>query len=254
MNSPQDLELANELTSVGFDIVQPFETNWYNEILDDEGLTDLLRLESNCRAYLIGNTKNLWNMFLKWCQDKEGTIPEHPVNTYTEEKVSEIAKRYFTSPELHWSHNIMSNKLISMQRISVLTGLTFQDNSTHLSVNPVYGSWLAFRAVLVVLGETGSRARFDKPKRLENFLTAEQQEVAVTAWDRAMKLATPESLVIESLHCKEPASDAERIQAWIALRYVVDRPEWEYTKNQVWYHYSKDFKYVQADLDLLERG
>ncbi|CAN0351537.1 unnamed protein product [Phaeothamnion confervicola] len=51
--------------------------------------------------------------------------------------------------QVHYPYEMAPGRLVAVQRMAVVAGLCFLDPGTHLCVHPVYGPWLAFRAVLL---------------------------------------------------------------------------------------------------------
>lgn len=243
--------IQKELRRGGFDLCHPIHTSWYNALIEEEGLVEngtlralpappagasLVSIEDgnngttiNCNALLIGNTKNIWPVFLEWLaakvEEKKGEADTTTNNTMcTEEKklVGQIVSPFdafveeaipqalqhackgnskLISYELFWSNgnrqkftkeriirssdesttidnndsaqsssnnnNNASNYhcfkneehsfLVSMQRVANTTGEYWHDTeSTKLCVHPEYGTWTAFRAIVVFETETSS--------------------------------------------------------------------------------------------------
>ena len=164
--------------NAGFDICHFFDPVWYNRRLDDEGLLDLVRLptcssstttNNSTLTVLVGNTKHLWPLFLQWCrskqqqQEEEQQLPTNPLNTYCQEQIQRIVAKHFTAKQacintsnndnnrIFWSNSLHRDTLISMQRVAAVSGLAYLDTEgTLLSVHPVFGPWLSYRAVVVV--------------------------------------------------------------------------------------------------------
>ena len=137
-----------------------------------------------CNAILIGNTKHIWPFFLSWMSTRsevEG-LSRHinPFDDFVEENILCALERCLTSSkpteldggrissyELFRSDGrrtmIVINDdgmlsyypheesfLVSMTRVATTTGKYWNDNeATKLCVHPEYGTWTAFRAVVV---------------------------------------------------------------------------------------------------------
>jgi len=226
-----------DLLEAGYSICHPFDTSLYNKQLEEENV-DLIRLNPGRRALLIGNHKTLWPIFLKALPEEPFKDTDNPLDTYTERTFDILAKRYLQEYTIHFSHTLDS--IVSMQRIAVLSGLVYQDSETHSTVHPVYGPWLAFRAVIVT---NQSSETMPKPVPQPCLLSPFQKTQAQKAFAKALEISSAESLELASL--SQVSRDDARTQAWINVRLACDlAPAYCYSQNQLWYHYTKDPKYL----------
>ena len=78
--------IRKELRQSGFDLCHPIHTSWYNNIIKNEGLVENGTLnmlpepqpsallddgdDAIYNALLVGNTKTIWPVFLKWLESK----------------------------------------------------------------------------------------------------------------------------------------------------------------------------------------
>ncbi|MGK3736743.1 MAG: hypothetical protein ACI8RD_003485 [Bacillariaceae sp.] len=143
--------------------------------------------QKKTKAYLIGNTKHLWPIFLRWLDDenkkeiikrnnKEGNSNDEeihisdPLDTYEQTVIENIVRRELSLPvcgdtnnesgnsnipypyyDLYYSSVYLNPKrLISMGRIASYAGFSYLDDETHLNIHPEYGTWHSYRAVLLV--------------------------------------------------------------------------------------------------------
>lgn len=209
----QQLGIATELKNeYGFDIFHSFDPQWYNDLLlqEDNGINLPLLLMApttttgtptrsycnnscssevqitqttiadnycteNYHAFLIGNTKYLWNFFVRWYKNKNlHPTLINPLDTYVQESIESVVQKWFgtssrcdqpnstrteeekdagTSWRLYWSATMdnTNNDMVSMQRIAMISGFSYYDiEHTKLSIHPVYGAWHSFRAVLLI--------------------------------------------------------------------------------------------------------
>ncbi|VEU45212.1 unnamed protein product [Pseudo-nitzschia multistriata] len=201
-------KLADALRCAGFDIFHgPFSPKKYNDLLECEGLEGLSRLpeerrctgssgsnssgsNSDYEAYLIGNTKHLWPVFLDWLQLRRqsaastatatatttaSSIEAHPLDTYERTAIERVVRESLGPDEekgkgkdancntncdtnacrcyeLFFSSDLGTG-LVSMARVASCSGFSYLDPHTHLSIHPRYGTWHSYRAVLLLASE-----------------------------------------------------------------------------------------------------
>ena len=231
------MALAQDLREHGFDICHSFHPKWYNDMLRDENLDLVLLPETNYSAVLIGNTKHLWPYFCQWYQKSEK--PDNPLDTYCQECLQRILSRHGVS-RIYWSHSCGRNELVSMQRVAAVSGFAYHDDSSHLTVHPVYGAWHSFRAVAVF---SSSSNDVPPPQRLPCLLSATEKERAAAALNYALQVSDSENLC-NQLHGKI-VNNEKVCMAWIAVRDCVETgKEYRFDENQLMYHYTKDVNYI----------
>lgn len=92
---------------------------------------------------LVGNTRALWDVFTRSRREEED-----PLDRYVERAVREV----FPSAVIRWAH---VPPFFPIQQVARDAGLAWLSDS-HLSVHPIYGPWIALRAV--VEGDFGAVA------------------------------------------------------------------------------------------------
>jgi hypothetical protein len=237
--------LRDALFGIGFDIFHgPFSPVVYNDILESEGLVRsglLSKLPEELRtttanktntrattAYLIGNTKHLWPVFLRWLHeenrskqqelvagddddhtDGERILIEDPLDTYEQSAIRDVVERVCgwnqkdenkmedSSSEgmLYWSSDLDPARMVSMARIASCTGFSYLDPHTHLSVHPTFGTWHSYRAVLLLPEESSvspcsEPPPFQTPTFLPNPVSPLEMRAAQEAFDMALETST----------------------------------------------------------------
>jgi hypothetical protein len=264
--------IRNALATAGFDICHSFHPKLYNDCIQKRNLP-LRPLPENELGYLIGNTKRFWPIFLKWLQEQrqrretteeDDAVQQHPVDTYVKDKIVDVLNKEMgmetgpaaTNYEIYWSDEYDMDLLVSMGWVASCSGFAYLDEITHLTVHPVYGTWHSFRAVVVIK---------DSPKYnpTDNIaaaitlqpclLTEKEQESAKLAMDKALRMCEEARLSTQQPHKAMMESD-ETAMAWIDLRdCIVSRgKDFRFDENQLWYHYTKDVKYLEAALTTIE--
>ena len=278
--------LASALSSCGFDICHPFHPSWYNTAVEKANLTDQLRFlpVSKCpehpSAFLIGNTRHLWEIFLDWVEKKrtsgKANLGENPLDEYTKEAITNAVERSahlfsnkltFNDENSHaalddrkyyifWSDTTIttaaasSTFLVSMQRIAQVSGFCFlDDTATMMAVNPVFGTWMSFRAAVVFYPATAgtTNASADRsssttnnpaspcpPKLLQCLVSSQEQEMG-------------RALMMSAMAVAEEGNNGDDVHKyWIAIRdcISVGRDKYRFTENQLLYHYTKDKRYL----------
>jgi len=251
--APADSEaLARQLDSVGFDLCTSFRSSWYNDLIRSLGLaTDedhvggtafkLISLPDFGRggdalAVLIGNSKAMWPIFLRWlCKQPNPDQIEDPVDDFADEAIRSAVASFAgsTKYDIFWAADYSPERLVDMNRVSLVSGMCYFSEEMFLSVHPTFGSWVAFRAVVVFdlpathLGEAA-------PERLPSLLTAEEEAAARVAFAEAMRASSEVEMTPKGM----PLHIAYK---WAALRDCVGvGREHKYSNLQSEYHYTKD--------------
>lgn len=206
----------------GFDIVQPFRLDAYNRSaprpLPDFGRRAAL-------ALLVGNSRFLWDVFSRTLRrEPERLEDEHPLDRYATDRITEAAEMLNAAHTIAWAHTPPPDS-IPVQRIAHAAGLAWLSPS-HLSVHPVFGPWLAFRAVIVVDEESG----LAEPLVARDPCTACAKPCL---GELARAVAASRSL--------DQAAVNEHFELWRRVRDVC--PEGtlhRYDEDQLRYHYTKE--------------
>lgn len=148
---PDDVRIYERIRAAcaarGLDLAQPLRASWYNQTVEPEHrLPDLGR--ASALAVILGNTRALWPRLTEALAADAGLAGHpDPVDCYCErvvhEAMAEIAERWL----VRFAHD--GPPRIAIQRLAHVAGLAHLAPS-HLSVHPVYGPWIALRAVVVV--------------------------------------------------------------------------------------------------------
>jgi len=246
----QKVSLENDLFAVGFDICHSFHPSVYNEYIAKQNLPlNPLASEETSTGYLIGNTKHLWPIFMKWYNSSESKI-DNPLDNYCQTSIDAILTDHFRSPfsiQVYWSSESCADKLVSMQRAAYCSGLSYLDSKSHLTIHPIYGTWHSFRAVVVVTNKdktnVGTRSLSASIPALTRLLTPQEEKEAQAALCRALQLSD-ENRLCDQLHGKGPSEEVAA--AWIAVRDCISQGnEYRFDDNQLWYHYTKDTMYLR---------
>jgi len=137
--------------------------------------------------------------------------------------------------QISWSWD-KGDRLVSMQRVAVASALCYHDSETQLAIHPVFGAWVAFRAVLVLDAPAPAT---DAPAKLSCLLTDAEKAAAREAMAAALR-ASDESNLCTQLHGAKGMERDVRL-AWAALRDCVGvGKDQRYSADQLEYHYTKD--------------
>jgi methylmalonic aciduria homocystinuria type C protein len=134
----------------GFDLAQSFAVCWYNDaVAPEQRLPDFGR--ARALGVLIGNSRALWLPFLAaWRADTALRAASDPLDRYTETRLSPPVERLGVRAAVRWAHEPPPR--IVMQRLAHLSGLA-PLAPMGLNIHPVYGPWIALRAVIVLDAE-----------------------------------------------------------------------------------------------------
>ena len=228
MNSPapyrQICDLLAELCRpAGFDLLQPLQVGWYNRAVSEAyRLPDFS--EPSSLAVLVGNTRALWRPF---CQALSGddalATAVAPLDEYTERVLRAAVDGLAVPSVVRFGHQPPPHR-VAMQRLAHVAGLAYLAPS-HLSVHPVYGPWIALRAV-VVIDRPGPPGPAPEPPR-----PCECEGHCLPFLERA--LADSQELAQRSVQASW--------RSWLAIRDAcpVGRQH-RYGERQIRYHYLHD--------------
>lgn len=215
--------------SPAFSLVWPLTVGRYNATLIDR--PDMrLPFRASALAVLIGNTKDAWEPVKGFCRERAqatGSVPDNPF----EDMLGEALDVALSSQELRqhqhrtfWSHRVEEGELIAMSRAAEASGHVKTEPISHLSWHPVYGPWVAFRA-LVVFPEVS----------LDDVLDDVERPVApvdIHGDHTSIKLAMD--------HALAAPGDWKR---WVSVRDTVSEMVGggrRYSDQQIAYHYAGD--------------
>jgi methylmalonic aciduria homocystinuria type C protein len=224
--------LANALAPRGFDLTRAVAVSAYNH-----AVAPPLRLPDHGRAgalaVVIGNTRALWPRFVAALRaDAALAEDRNPLDRYTELAVAaavhETAGVLGGPPrEIRFAHEAPPRR-VAMQRLAHLAGLAHLTPG-QLCVHPVYGPWIALRAVVVWDIDAGAdaattSARIPPP--------CDCSRGCARAFDRTV--AAVRGLPTQA----DVRADWQR---WVAVRDAcpVGR-EHRYSAEQIRYHYTGD--------------
>lgn len=140
--------LAASCDAAGLDLIQPLRVAWYNRIVDTAFRLDDFR-RPHALAILIGNTRSLWPHFVASLRtDRALRELPHPLDRYVVEKTLLALSPLNLPWTVRFAHETHPAP-VAMQRLAHVAGLAYLAPS-HLNVHPVFGPWIALRAVAIV--------------------------------------------------------------------------------------------------------
>lgn len=132
----------------GFDLIHPFDIRWYNAAVPAK-LKLPYEETSHRLALLIGNTKHVWNFFKQYLN--VNTPHSNPFDTFTKNTISSICNSHVPyNHHIHYSYETSEGRLIAMQRLGAAIGFAFYNETCALCMHPIFGPWIAFRAIVVI--------------------------------------------------------------------------------------------------------
>ncbi|HEX4422147.1 MAG TPA: hypothetical protein VH165_29750 [Kofleriaceae bacterium] len=159
---------------------------------------------------LIGNTRALWPPFTAALADPALAADPDPLDRYTERTLDAT----FPGARIYHGHRRYTGGFLPLQRLAALTGLGALAPN-HLVIHPIYGPWLALRAVVLVDGDgdppPSPRAPIPQP--------CQCNAACATALATALQSMT--------------AAD------WLAVRDRCALGAWRYSDDQIAYHYGR---------------
>ena len=225
-------------------------------------LPDFGRDGGNCLAFLIGNSRAMWPKFLKWLKTGHADAA-NPVDAYADEVIRRAITRFAdaeahalsaaapssasaaeravtrTPPahDIYWSADMTPSRLVDMNRVSRVCGCCYFSDEMFLSIHPTFGSWVAFRAVVVV--DLPATHLHGPPRHLESLMSDQETEAARVAFAEALKASSEVELSVDGM-------PLHLAQKWAAMRDCVGLGrEHKYGARQSAYHYTKDRKLLE---------
>ncbi|ETO31708.1 hypothetical protein RFI_05414 [Reticulomyxa filosa] len=268
-------KLSEELQNVGLDIIEQFPMRDYNKYpkieqnsLQIKKLPEKFRNisdMSDSTGILIGNSRHLWKPFLKYFQTHPDLQSiEHPLDVYVTQMVRQCCDHVLNNDlkkdrigfEIYYSYEMSKDRLISFQTVAHVSKNSFFYNTPHLCLHPIYGPWIAFRALVLLdhkyqdnnLKDVKSVARFeDLNQMLSNNLLS--KDLTLETIDKQIQ----EKMNL-ALNCNNPKSDVNCVgnkrkwKLWLNVRDECSKYfKWHahrYDQSQLLYHYTGDKKYL----------
>eukprot|EP00466_Bigelowiella_natans_P016224 jgi/Bigna1/74928/fgenesh1_pg.31_\ len=153
------------LRASGFDIIWPFPVGLYNKTVVAGNPTRLTPLPTfsagdNTLALLLGNSKSLWPKFHRaYIRNKAIQNCPSPLDLgYVQPALTKIFHRLLSIKlpslearlDLRFAHETDPNRLVAFAQLAQETGLAQLCPSTKLSVHPLLGPWLSYRAIAIL--------------------------------------------------------------------------------------------------------
>ncbi len=225
------LRLVSErLAGTGLDLLAPLAMGAYNRAVSEP-----LRLPAgdDRLALVVGNTRVLWPLFLKvFRRQSDLQRTSDPLDRYVEQA---LARALDGLPvlDVRGAHEPPPRR-VAIQRAADLAGMASL-SPAHLSVHPIYGPWIALRALVVL----------DMPTS------------AGPAWPAAPCWEGCGRPCLEALQkALEVGWDPKRTwRAWVAIRDACPRGRrHRYSEAALRYHYAGDRTVLEPELVSPEEG
>ena len=207
----------------GLDVCWPLTVGRYNATIKE--LPHLhLPYDAGALAIVVGHTKNFWEPFCKWYRTEDDIDRvQNPIETYTSGVLEEALGQHEERYKIYWAQDMEEGKLVAMNRAAEASLQCRTCPRSMLSVHPLYGPWLAFRALVVFPDVDGPPVTEEEILSLEDPLVMIDQ--AALAEQMRIALAEP--------------SDYRH---WVAVRDTIGSAvggQHRYSEEQLLYHYTK---------------
>lgn len=232
---PQQLAsaFANSCAAHGLDICIAFPTGLFNATAtEEERIPTFGRQEA--LAVLVGNSRRLWPMFKAALAREAARLDEgNPLDRYVTESVNAAAAAAAAQLDGGARHQVlfghtMQPRPIAIQKMAREAGLAALSPS-HLSVHPVFGPWIALRAVAVFDVEAAP-----SPPQAVTEPCASCEQPCLAALEKALGSAgaqPPEKISIDEQSWKKWLAVRDACPVGRAHRYSADQITYHYTKN-----------------------
>jgi cyanocobalamin reductase (cyanide-eliminating) / alkylcobalamin dealkylase len=213
-------KIAADLTRQGLDLLTPFAVQDYNAVVEKR-----LHLPTFDRdrtlGLLIGSTRAFWPCFLGELRgDRSLQRSLDPVQDFVAASMARLRQRAECRNELRFAHETSPDRLVALQRLAHLAGLAWLA-PCNLSIHPVYGPWIALRAVWILdaTGPQGPPPAWVPP-------CAACPTACSPAFERARAFSS---------------HDLAQWQPWLEVRDACPLGrQYRYSDAQIQYHYGKD--------------
>ncbi len=221
---PTPLRLVCErLAATGLDLVAPLALGTYNRAVPES-----LRLpaKDDRLALVVGNTRVLWPLFLKTLHRQlDLQRASDPLDRYVEQGLAR-ALEGLPVLDVRFAHEPPPRR-VAIQRAADQAGMASL-SPAHLSVHPIYGPWIALRALVILdlPAPTGS------------------------AWPAAPCWEGCRRPCLEALQeALEVGWDPTKTwPAWVAIRDACPRGHrYRYSEEALRYHYAGDRTVLEPD-------
>ena len=224
-------QVEAQARSLGFDLVGAVPIGAYNRVVAEGARISDLGDAKNL-ALVIANTRTLWPVFVKYLQQDPERLQCHdPLDRYVESCLSELFAGLPIRAELRWAHK-PAPAHVSMQTLAHLAGIGYKTDS-YLVVHPVYGQWVALRAVAVLpVHGPADVFQWNNPPCAACSLACRPALAAAMAGQE---------------HSTQHATIRENWMSWVAIRDACPLGKaHRYSEEQIHYHYTKDIKLLEA--------
>ena len=215
--------------SFGFDVVQEFNTKWYNQIKPKQLKKLPEKIPNGSYAILIGNSKAIWPKFLEFF--KKNPTLEDPLDNYVKKVTFEIMEETITREDYvcYFSCDTSTEKLVAFQKLSHVSGTSVLIDPIHLCIHENFGVWFALRAAIVFPNIDPQVV--DMPTPLSLPISPEEIQQASEILGKAIAASQ--------------SKEKEAWKIWVEMRDTISyQREYRYDWAQIVYHYTKS----KADL------
>ena len=228
--------------------------------------------QGNALAFFVGNSKAIWPKFLRWLKDQPNAAAmKDPVDAYTSKFITDAMNKFAAAEdnddinssdsdseskkkdnkeeattsscakeyEAFWASDMSPDRLVDMNRVALVTQTCYFSEKLFLSIHPIFGSWVAFRAVVVF---DASASHLDPvavaPPFLQSssLLSDEEAENARIALEEALRASSEQEFSVDGM-------SLELATKWAKMRDCVSLGrEYKYSSLQSEYHYTKNPK------------
>lgn len=227
--------ISNSLRASGLDISKALQAGWYNQsVALEHRLPDFGRPVS--QALLIGNSRKIWSPFLGWlAYDPQRLELPDPLESYVEAAIGQALEALDAPYQIRFSHRPEPHH-IAFQQLAEVAGLAWR-SPAHLSIHPLYGCWMALRAVVVMdlPGPPG------EPPGME--------PLCGDCWSGCVPKLN-KVLGADHLAIPDDRDIAACWQDWLAIRDACPIGRvYRYSNDQIRYHYIKDRSFLKTLVD-----
>lgn len=255
------------LNAAGFDLVHASTVGVYNAIPGTPNALPEMSHGSSTMAIIVGNSKQLWPRFVRaYAKSESLRHCPHPLDLgYT---VPALKKLFHTvlksklgkdTPETHlrYAYEVADDRVVAIARFAHQAGMAYLCPEAHLSIHPVYGPWVSFRAVAVVDVDGSELAAGNSP--LPSPLSTAQVAVIASLMDLAIdthSAAAASAAASSSAATTTPDGMTTKSAAFLAVRDACgpDSGDHRFCANQLLFHYDHSLEALERAASELDKS
>ncbi|MEC8024257.1 MAG: hypothetical protein VX223_10010 [Myxococcota bacterium] len=212
-----------------FDLFGTFSIADYNRAVPADFRLDIKASQS--RAVIIGNTRQLWPRFVAAIRATPSLLDgDDPFDTWVETEVEALLDGMDAEIAVYYAHSRPPQQ-VAIQHMAALAGLAWLSPS-YLTIHPVYGPWISWRAVFVLP---------------DSERTPVVESVPVLPCHHCDRQCMPAlNMALRETKTADFSGVRHSWKPWLAVRDACEEGHaWRFCSDQIEYHYTADVEVLR---------